>query len=268
MKTIIAPTDFTPISLNAVDYAADMAVDLHAKLLLVHVVELTATSVSEFPMTEVTYYQVSHELELEDLKNTIVTRTKNAIEVETQHLLGNVSYEVKEICKQLNPFAVVMGTHAPGMIERFLFGSTTLYTIMHLPFPVMIVPDNAVYKPIKKIGFATDLKGIYNVPLEELKTVTRAFDASLHVIHIALENEHNTESLTEKTLLQHRLKEFHPQFYYAKSDSVEKGIEQFTIGNNIDLMLLVPKKHGLFHKSQSKQVVFHIPVPAMTIHEE
>jgi hypothetical protein len=37
MKTIIAPTDFSPVSLNAVNFAADMAVSVDSSLLLFHV---------------------------------------------------------------------------------------------------------------------------------------------------------------------------------------------------------------------------------------
>jgi len=40
MQIIIAPTDFSDISLNAVNYAADMAMALHAKLLVLHATEI------------------------------------------------------------------------------------------------------------------------------------------------------------------------------------------------------------------------------------
>ena len=43
MKTIIAPTDFSPISLNAVNYAADMAVSINADLSLLYVCLLPIT---------------------------------------------------------------------------------------------------------------------------------------------------------------------------------------------------------------------------------
>ena len=268
MKTIIAPTDFTDVSLNAVNYAADMTADLNAKLILLHVVSLTAAAISEFPMAEVTYFQPGHEQELNDLKNTLLKRTNNTIQIETKHLFGNVNYELKQTCSELNPFVVVMATNSTSAADRFLFGSTTLYSVAHLQFPVMVVPDKTAYKSVKKIALATDLKGIYGVPLEDLKTITHAFNASLQVVHVQLENENPSSLITEKTLLQHRLKNLNASFENIKSDTVEKGIEKFAIENNIDLILLLPKKHGLFHRSQSKQVIFHLPVPAMTIHEE
>ncbi len=39
MKTIIAPTDFSDVSLNAVYYAADMASTVNANLLILHATE-------------------------------------------------------------------------------------------------------------------------------------------------------------------------------------------------------------------------------------
>jgi nucleotide-binding universal stress UspA family protein len=37
MKTIIIPTDFSPAAINAMNYAADMAIAINASLLLFHV---------------------------------------------------------------------------------------------------------------------------------------------------------------------------------------------------------------------------------------
>ncbi len=39
MKTILAPTDFSASSINAVDYAADMALAIKAQLILINAVQ-------------------------------------------------------------------------------------------------------------------------------------------------------------------------------------------------------------------------------------
>jgi len=267
MKTIIVPTDFSEISLNAVNYAADMAVDINASIILLHIVEVTEPIVSEFPMTEITFHQLNRETQLNDLKSAIQQRTNNAISVETCHLVGNIVYELTGMCKRTKPFAVVMAPHVAGKLERFFFGSLTHYSATHLPCPVLAVPGKKRYTPIKKIGFATDMKGIYHIPVEAIKTITRAFKASLDLIYVGKKEEDIEISPAEKLLLKHRLRDFNPSFHFEKNDIVEKGIELFALDKNIDLVLIIPKKHGLFHRSQSKQVIFHLPVPAMSLHE-
>jgi hypothetical protein len=50
MQIIIAPTDFLEVSLNAVNYAADMAVLYMSSLLIVHSTELLLVQ-KDFPRT-------------------------------------------------------------------------------------------------------------------------------------------------------------------------------------------------------------------------
>jgi len=57
MRTIIAPTDFSPVSINAVNYAADMACMLRANLTLFHVYPIPQP-VSEVPVTEYNIEQI------------------------------------------------------------------------------------------------------------------------------------------------------------------------------------------------------------------
>jgi nucleotide-binding universal stress UspA family protein len=268
MKTIIASTDFSESSLNAVNYAADMAVDIKARLLLLHIVELPAATVAEFPVTDITYQDVSRESELKQLKSELDERVKKGVTIETLQVLGNINYQLKQTCKEVKPFAVVMSTHAPGAIDRFLFGSKTLFTAKHLEYPVINVPPNTVYHSIKKIGLATDFKDIYHLPVEDIKSVARAFSATLELAFVGKSESELKAVETEKNLLVNRLREFKPAFRFVSSDTIDTGLELFAKENQIDLVLVVPRKHGLFHKSLSQQVIFHLPVPAMTIHED
>jgi len=43
MRTIVAPTDFSSVSINALNYAADLAAAIEADLILLHVVQIPIT---------------------------------------------------------------------------------------------------------------------------------------------------------------------------------------------------------------------------------
>src|SRR6187455_2089214 len=124
MKTIIAPTDFSSVSYNACLYAAKMAEDINAELVLLHVMELPV-AVSEFPVSAVDFEDISMGDELKRLENTLRDATNNKINIHTENVLGSVEYKIKELCELKEPFAVVMGTHSYSFIDRFLIGSTT-----------------------------------------------------------------------------------------------------------------------------------------------
>src|SRR4051812_37388766 len=107
MKTIIAPTDFSRVSANAVNYAADMAVSINAELLLLHAAELPVN----FSSYGVYDAEINREEELDELKKKILKRTDKKIQVKTKHVMGSIELEIHEECLRTRPFAVVMATH-------------------------------------------------------------------------------------------------------------------------------------------------------------
>src|SRR6476660_9045396 len=96
MKMIIAPTDFSPVSLNAVEYAADMAANLQANLLLVHIIELPFT---EAPITAESYDATIRQSrqDLFELQEKIIARTHNTINIETYIGIGTLLSELNKI---------------------------------------------------------------------------------------------------------------------------------------------------------------------------
>ena len=78
MKKIIAPTDFSPIAENACIYAAQLAADIKAELLLFHTIELPL-SVADYPVTEELFDEAGVEKELEALKSKCVFFNKRLI---------------------------------------------------------------------------------------------------------------------------------------------------------------------------------------------
>ena len=70
---------------------------------------------------------------------------------------------------------------------------------------------------------------------------------------------------------QNQLDKFHPQLHFVTSQNIENGILEFAKENETDLLIVIPKKHGLleslFHKSQSKTFILHPHIPMLFIAE-
>jgi nucleotide-binding universal stress UspA family protein len=265
MKTIIAPTDFSGISLNAVNYAADMALDLNAELVIAHVADLSSLITSDAPgMSGWNYDEEWSKEQLSNLQKKIIERTKNKIAIRSENLRGSVFHELKTFFDDEKPFSVVMATHSPSTLERIFFQSVTLYTAKHIKYPVLIIPAKATYNRIKNIGLACDLETVYHEPLEVLRDWISVFNASLHVLHVKelTTNEHFGEMM----LTRHYLKEFNPKLHFIENnDSVEKSIFSFANENSIDLLVIIPKKHKMGEKSELKKFVFHPQLPLMAL---
>jgi len=275
MKSIIVPTDFSPVATNAMNFAADMAVSINASLLLFHVYQVPV-SMTDVPVVLVSADELkkNSEAKLEELKDGLAHVTSGKIKIYTEARLGDVTDELEDLCKHIQPFAVVMGTKGASGVERILFGSTTLTTIRHLTWPVIVVPPGKEYgKGIKKIGFACDFqKVVESTPVPFIRQMVKEFGAELHVLNVDYENRQFKPETPEQSLLLHTLLEdLDPNYHFISHVDIEDGINEFVETNNIDLLITIPKKHklleGLFRPSSTRQLVTQSHVPVMCVHE-
>jgi len=274
MKTIIVPTDFSPVALNALHYALALAKDLSAKIILFHSYQIPVTF-SEVPVVTISLEELQKvsDAKLQELKNDAEHVTSHQVPIEAHNVLGNVVEELATLCNNYRPFAVVMGTKGAGAIERMIIGSSTLAAIKRLDAPVLIVPPGATYKAIHKIGFACDFNHVKDtIPVEEIEVLVRTFNASLHILNVDYKEKHFTGDLTaELTEINEMMAHLNPHYNYINSKFVEEGINAFADANHIDLLLTIPKKHNfwenIFRKSQSSELVLHSHLPIIAVHK-
>ena len=275
MKTIIVPTDFSPVATNAMNFAADMAENINASLMLLHVYQVPV-SMTDVPVVLVSADELrkNSEAKLQDLKESLTQMTSGKIKIYTEARMGDVLDELEDVSKQIKPFAVIMGTRGTSGVERILFGSTTLKAIRHLKWPVIVVPPSKKYgNGIKKIGFACDFKKVVeSTPVQFIRDMVKEFGAELDVLNVDYESKHFKPETPEESLMLHTLLEdLNPNYHFINHIDIEDGINEFVESNNIDLLITIPKKHklldSLFKPSSTKQLVTQSHVPVMCVHE-
>lgn len=275
MKTIIVPTDFSPVSTNAMNYAVDMALYMKASIMLLNVYQIPV-SMTDVPLVMVSVEELKKgaDEKISELKEAITHITSGNLKIYTETKLGSVVDEMEILCKQFNPFAVVMGTRGATGLDRVLFGSNTLTAIKHLTSPVICVPPGKEFgKGIKKIGFACDFEQVVKTtPTDIIKEIVKTFNAELHVLNVDYNNRHfKTDTPQESLLLHTMLEDINPTYHFIQHKDIEDGINEFAEKNNLDLIIAIPKKHklleGLFKPSSTKQLVLESHVPVMCIHE-
>ena len=268
MKTIIVPTDFSRISLNAANYAAEMASSINADLSLFHVCLLPITTYGEVPylIENMDPSLSSAEDKILQVKNELTRRTGGKIKIDTKVITAaTVAGELANYCKAKEPYAVVMGTQGTSAIERIFFGSNTINAMKHLACPVIVVPPEAKFTNIKKIGLACDVKNVdERVPFSQIRSFVDQFNAEG-------DNGYTTKKAIESRSLQNMLDDLHPFYRFLDYDDIENGLEEFAETNQLDLLITVPKRHNLveklFHKSHSKKLVLHTHVPVIAMHD-
>jgi len=271
MKTILVATDFSPAALNASNYAADMAMAIGADVLLLHMYSLPV-SYSEIPVTvSIQAIQQNAEQMVNELKNGLVKRTGGNVNIKCQARVGAFFHELKVVCEKIKPYTVVMGSQGTTAVERLLFGSHAVYAMKHLEWPLITVPPEAKFSAVKKIGLACDFDHVVDsVPVDEIKMLVDDFHAELHILNIGKKHEFKPELVFESGLLQEMLMAVEPRYHFITNDNTDEGILNFAEKMSIDLLIVLPKRHGLadklVHASHTKRFVLHSHVPVMAIH--
>lgn len=273
MKTLLVPVDFSPVSMNAVHYAVDMAMDIGASIVLANMYEIPVTF-TEVPVAAVSLEEMKHlsETMLANLKTNLEHQTDGKLKIYTASKLGAVTTEVEALCEKLDPLAVVMGTKGATGLERLFVGSNTLSLIRSSHYPILVVPPGAVYKKIEQIGFASDINEVVKVtPVPVIKKLMETFQAKLYVLHVDYENRNFKPETPEETLLLHTLlADCNPSFEFIENKDVATGIHEFAEKHNLDLLITIPKNHtigeNLFARKHTKDLVFESHIPILCVH--
>jgi nucleotide-binding universal stress UspA family protein len=273
MKTIVVPTDFSPIADNAVRYGLDMARAMGTNLMLVNVYQLPI-SFSEVPLVTISIDEIKKisEEKLVSLKSELDRISGNAVKIYTSSRLGDVAEEIKKIKEEIHPAAIVMGTRGVSGVGRFFLGSNTMDVITRVDVPVFIIPPGVSFVPFKKIALATDLNNVVdNTPVEPIRNWVNFFNADLHVVNVDYERRHFTAYTPEESLhLDTLLSGLHPVYDFIEKKDTDEGLLEYSEKNNVDLLVLVPKKHGLLEKvlekSTTRDLIQHTRVPLMCVH--
>lgn len=274
MKVIVAPTDFSINSQNAVIYAADMAGALKTELSIIHVykipVTLTEISVQQYDAKEIIS---DAEDKMKKLKKRIATLTKRQITINTELMEGNVTENIEAYCNSVNTSAIVMGSEPESGFERFLFGERTIASMKKFYWPVFIIPRDSTFHGFKKIGLAYDFKEVISVPVDEIKNLVTTFNAEFHVLFVNNKSPRLFDAyISEQSGWVHQMfGELDPKYDFIKSEKVDEKITAYAEKNELDLLIIIPEKHDflcrIFKHSHAKRIVLHTHTPIMTIHE-
>ncbi|MBI3610492.1 MAG: universal stress protein [Nitrospirae bacterium] len=149
IKTILVPTDFSDCSERAVRYAAMIARTFKARIVLVHVIQPYAYSMTE------TFNVVEHYTALKTIAGPMLDQArkkllKQGVLVETDLPTGPAHHEIIEKARRAKADLIVMGTHGRTGVEHFLLGSVAEKVVRMSPCPVLTVPPEDRAKSAQK----------------------------------------------------------------------------------------------------------------------
>jgi nucleotide-binding universal stress UspA family protein len=273
MRSIVVPVNFTVNSATAARYAADLAVAIKADIHLIYVFQ-PPVSAAEVPLPESVYEDMRDsgaEL-LSELSDVLVRHTGGLVKVYTDIEIGSVGPRIEAFCEFRRPFLVIMGASAGGWLSR-LDGGQTVRSMRNLRYPLLVVPPNTEWHPVRRIVAACDkedIDGGMPETLPFLDELSRLLHARLEVIHVTANGEAKTsEAVTEYNIWKKEVSALAPELHFVRQTDVQHGVADYLGNHPSDWLMVFPKSHSLleFHKSHSKQILLSCTIPVMSVHE-
>jgi nucleotide-binding universal stress UspA family protein len=277
MKTIIVPTDFSVTAYNAGRYALGLAQQMGAaRIVLYHAYELIVpipdvpTSV---PMVNPEELRAASLEGLEKMKRELEPLLPGDATLEYRAENHLLAANIDEVCRDEQADLVVMGITGGSQLEEILVGSNTVDVVRHTTCPVIIVPAEARFSPVRKIVFACDFRKVAETtPAQTLKKLLDVFKPELHVLNIDRDSKNFKKDTPYETLaLDTLLEGYKPVYHFVDHANVVQGITDFAEEERADLIMIVPRKHGLFEsifkRSRTAQLAFHTHIPLLALHD-
>ena len=185
INKILVPTDFSEVANNALMYSVKLAEKCGAELHILHIKQIPIADPSFPAETYQIYIDEIQHVEDEGVKKLQDSFIKNSNVATTFHsATGFIADEIMTFCND-NPIdLVVMGTTGASGLAELLVGSNAASVIGKSQVPVLVIPPNHKYQPLKHVLYSTD----YNEP--EFPAVMRMlffaelYDAKVSVLHV------------------------------------------------------------------------------------
>jgi len=261
MHRVIIPVDFSPTSINAARFAAQMLSGKEDAVAILYnnyessddldvCLNYLETLKKEFQKSGVTHIQLEHEMG------------------------GDLIDNISRLAHTMRVTLIVMGITGKSAIKQVMFGSNTLRLVDQNLYPVMIIPPEAKFGGIKNVAFASDFKNVTDTtPSILINAVLDMFDPMLHIVnvskdhYVALTDEMKEGKEEFIRLFEDRKKEF----YFIGMNDFFEAMDNFVKDYNIDMLITIPKHQSnstsLFKSTHTKRLAYHSHIPILAAHE-
>jgi nucleotide-binding universal stress UspA family protein len=268
MKNILVPVDFSENSRVAAEYALNLGEHFKSRVVFHHVLKTTRKN------GEVNGLRQETREKLQEFGEALVRKLElTDVEIGTSVNLSPNIESIKELEKLVFTDIIVMGTKGASGTKEIFSGSNTVQVIDAVNLPVLVVPEEAVFKPIRNIMMCSDYDPVSTVEVfYPVKKLAKAFDAEVRIAHVKTDDKSpNEDRMMESRREGHYFgKDVKHSFKLIKRSDVVQGIEFYNnLKGDNDIVAILSRKHGLFHcilkNSHTHKLAYHSHLPLLVL---
>lgn len=253
MKQILVLTDYSACAKKAMQYAVELAQTIKAQLHFCHAIDLPAANAfSDLnPLPALDNPELREEA-VQQLREYVAALQKNdcpaldKIPFTCSTGVGTATEVAQKLAQAQKINLIVMGLTGTSAVRRLLLGSNSRQMIDSAPVPVLLIPENAGFVPLKKIGFATDLTESDLNAIHEVALLFSAFDPELLLTHVsaAPSDFHDPRTPANQFLNRVTCKINYAKIYYRHitQADINEGLLWISEHGRMDMMAMIHRK--------------------------
>ena len=234
-KRILIPTDFSKNALNATRYALDLYAKQNCDFYFLNVFHLDSYTTNTLILPEpgsLEYDSTKAASEESFAKLLDMLELHNDNPKHTFHTSSTLNYlseAMKDIISKKDINLVVMGTKGATGAKGIIFGSNTVKTMEKITeCPVLAIPENVRFAPLKEVVFPTDFKISYKRrEMDYLIDIVTMHNAAIRVLYISKTDKLTRIQEENKQLLEDIFSTVECTFHTLKNIDVSQGINNY-----------------------------------------
>jgi nucleotide-binding universal stress UspA family protein len=256
MKTLVIPTDFSPLSAKALEFALLLAEQIDAGIIPVHSYSIPHTS-ETFSTSLVEMLRQN----AEESMDAFVKNVPPSIPCQSKVTAFPLKEELRILAKDSDNIWVIMATHGEKDWWDHQLGTNASHIINALHVPIFLIPENAaIATPIRHILVATDGQPMSETVKTQWDNLKATFNATSQALQVVKSKEEEGTDTFEGMPL---FKLYHENF--------EQGITEAEEIVQPELTVAIHHKRtwfeSLFHSSATKELALRHPAPLVVLHE-
>ncbi len=266
MKRILCPTDYSTVARNAAHFAGNIARTIDAGICLFHVQSKVDEASDQYVKSRGITLETPVDY-LTTLAREIATQYGVECKTEVETSSSSLSASIAEQAGDYD--MIVMGTDGPHDLVQYFTGSNSYNAALNSKVPVLIVPPEIKFKPIRNILFAFDYINQPKVPMAQLLPFAVALESQITLLQV-LETEPDAQMKKHLADVEYTIKsDFENaarlKFVHVSGEDVGSSIDSYSKKNNVDLLALCTvERNGLsslFHESVIRKVSANAAYP-------
>lgn len=274
MKTFVFATDFSRASNKVAYFAAQFAAQQKAKLVLFHAYRFLMPNYSDLGMVmeSVDGLEEVSLKKLDKLKNRLLLKTNGELVIETFVKEGFEVEAIRDAVQEVKASLLLMSTVGDAPSGARYFGSIATEMIKQSQVPLMLIPPKNRFGELNNLVIAIDLKKTIDaVVFEKVIQLVKNLNAVLNIVYVAKNENEVHSSVVEEAALRVReiLINTPHTFQTILGGNPTQEIIKFTKKNKAQMLITMPKHHGIFDKlfneQHTERLAFDAGVPVLAV---